>query len=34
MPNLCVVQFEKSDNKAAIIGYSFAAFFALWFAEW
>ena len=28
------VQFEASDNKAAIVGYSAAAIGALWFSEW
>ncbi len=27
-------QFEASDNKAAIVGYSAAAIGALWFSEW
>lgn len=27
-------KFEASDNKAAIVAYSAAAVFALWFSEW
>lgn len=28
------LQFEASDNKAVVIGYSVAAVFAFFFAEW
>ena len=34
MMRLLQPQFEASDNKPAVIGYSVAAVFAFFFAEW